>query len=158
MRLLHPRTLEIAAERDDIPKTVISHVWAEIYKWHASGQKHPKVFITDIYDIGCYMRHVYKCGIKKRCNLDKNKIKNLGDRASRGFTNKSKFYEVYFDDNYLFSDATSLYLKGINIFPDIFGDQWKKYAPIISLKEIQRVVGKTIERKKNGRSKKTRNV
>jgi hypothetical protein len=34
MRLLHPTTLKIASERDDIPKTVISHVWSEIFKMY----------------------------------------------------------------------------------------------------------------------------
>lgn len=62
---------------------------------------------------------------------------------------------IYFDDNYLFSDAVSLYLKGVNIFPDIFGDQWRKYAPIISLKEIYRVVGKTLEKEAKIGSKQT---
>jgi hypothetical protein len=51
MRLLHPTTLKIASERDDIPKTVISHVWSEIFKWLASKQKHPKMFIDDEYNM-----------------------------------------------------------------------------------------------------------
>lgn len=80
MRLLHPKTIEIAARRVYIPKTVIAHYWAEQCK--------------------------------------------------------------FFDDSYLFSDACSLYFKGINIFPDIFGDQWRKYVPVENYKEILRQINK----------------
>ena len=57
------------------------------------------------------------------------------------------FEHSAFDDDYLFSDAVSLYLKGVNIFPKIFGDKWEKYCPIISLNEIKRVVTKTIDKR-----------
>lgn len=52
MRLLHPRTLQIASQRDDIPKTVITHVWSEIFKWKASGQSHPKKKTIDLLWVG----------------------------------------------------------------------------------------------------------
>lgn len=152
MRLLHLKTLQIAANRDDIPRTVISHVWSEIFKWKASGKSHPKMFIYDEYTLGEYMALVYKCGIIKNCNLDKDKIKKLSKQIQIGFLFSmninslvaGNILNIYFDDNYLFSDACSLYYKGINIFPDIFGDQWRKYVPVESHKEIKRQIDKLI--------------
>ena len=153
MRLLHPKTLEVAANRDDIPKTVISHVWSEVFKWIASGKEHPKMFLKDSYDIGMYMRHVYTMGVRKGCNL------NVGLLSKKGYLNikdgwddrrydvAMEVFDLYFDDNYLFSDAVSLYFKGHNIFPDIFGNEWRKYVPVESIKEIKRQVDKTLSRK-----------
>lgn len=155
MRLLHPTTLKIAAERSDIPKTVISHVWAEVFKFVKSGQKHPKMFIKDERDLGIYLSIVYRLGIDKGCNLDISKVKTLTKSIKHGFDSGmcswlkdsiSMTAGLYFDSNYLFSDACSLYFKGINIFPDIFGDEWRKYIPIESHKEILRQVTKTINK------------
>lgn len=148
MRILHPTTLKIIASRKDISKAHISHVWSEIFKWKASGKSHPKMFIDNDYDLGCYMAIVSVNGWFKKCNLDASKIKKLNSTIQAGW------YEMwcadriakYFDDNYLFSDACSLYYKGINIFPDIFGDDWRKYVPVESLKEIIRQCDKTINK------------
>jgi hypothetical protein len=158
MRILHPTTLKIASERNDIPKTVISHVWSEIFKWKSSGQKHPKMFIEDEEFLGCYLAFVYRVSIIKGCNFDNYKISHLGEEINRVFKKCSEelgykrllqciYPTKEFDNNYLFSDACSLYYKGINIFPDIFGDQWRKYVPVESLKEIKRQVDRTLLRK-----------
>lgn len=58
---------------------------------------------------------------------------------------QSEQYEK-FDENYLFSDCMSLYLKGLNIFKYIYGDDWRRIVPIESLKEIQRVINKTLSK------------
>ena len=126
MRLLHPTTLKIVSMRNDIPKTVISHVWSEIFKWKASGKKHPKMFIDDDEFLGQYMAFICCFDV---CNLDESKIKKLGRNVMRGFKEYMMqnpysepfeyLYLKYFDDNYLFSDACSLYYKGINIFPEL---------------------------------------
>jgi hypothetical protein len=151
MRLLHPRTLEIASSRPDIPKTVISHVWSEIFKWKASGQKHPKCFIDNDYHLGQYMSYIMELSIVKDCNLDGTKITSLGEEVSNGYRGvyddeyPDSFHD-YFNNNYLFSDACSLYYKGINIFPDIFGDEWRKYVPVESHKEIHRQLTKTLNK------------
>lgn len=144
MRLLHPKTLEIAAHRSDIPKTVTAHCWAEQYKFMASGQEHPKCFITNEYDLGVYIRYVYEMSLVKGCNFDKDKVQNYSNDFISGFESGDSIESVsnYFDDNYLFSDACSLYFKGINIFPDIFGDEWRKYVPVESYKEILRQITK----------------
>lgn len=158
MRLLHPRTLEIAANRYDIPKTVISHVWSEIFKWKANGKPHPKMFIESDFDLGVYMFWVYSCSITKNCNLDSSKIKKLSAAIQSGWEasrlckfvyitrNANEFINLKKNKDYLFSDACSLYYKGINIFPDIFGDEWRKYVPVESHKEILRQVTKTINK------------
>ncbi|MFA8451774.1 MAG: hypothetical protein ACEPOW_13855 [Bacteroidales bacterium] len=152
MRLLHPKTLEIASKRKYIPKTVLSHAWSEVFKYLATGQKHPKVFITDEYYLGVYMSMVYEMSQIRGCNFDKSKINNYSKEFSRGFREELSsdhimiMYTAYFDDNYLFSDACSLYFKGINIFPDIFGDEWRKYVPVESHKEIHRQITKTINK------------
>jgi hypothetical protein len=146
MRLLHPRTLEIIVSRDDIPKAHISRVWSELFKWLASGQSHPKMFIDDRVHLGGYMRYVYDCGCAKGCNLDNLKMHKFGKKAVDAFMLSISAFNKYFDDNYLFSDAVSLYFKGVNIFPDIFGDEWRRYVPIQNLKEILRVVQNTLEK------------
>ena len=149
MRLLHPRTIQILASHPEFPKTHLAHCWAECFKYLASGQKHPKMFINDNRTLGKYLRFVYEYGIKAGCNLDKEKIKSLPIAIQTGFNKEDYSYitsSYYFDNNYLFSDACSLYFKGINIFQDIFGDEWEKYCPVISLKEIKRQVDKTLSK------------
>ena len=149
MRQLHPKTIWIASWRDDIPKTVISHCWAEVFKHVKTQQKHPKCFIDDEHYLGVYLRYVYDMGIKKGCNLDRDKVKTLPARIQTGFeTTDIPFDSMmaeYFDDIYLFSDACSLYFKGINIFPDIYGDKWRKYIPVESRMEIKRQIDKTLK-------------
>jgi hypothetical protein len=152
MRLLHPKTLRIAAEHEDIPKTVIAHAWSEVFKFKAQNKTHPKMFIYDDFSLGHYLALVYKYGKHKGCKLD---INNLYSKdwfrleIKNGFEQFEVFETVlvlreYFNDNYLFSDACSLYFKGINIFPDIFGEDWRKYVPVESHKEIIRQCEKTI--------------
>jgi hypothetical protein len=155
MRLYHPRTLEIFASRPDIPKRYSCSAWSEIFKWKAGGKSHPKMFLLRDFKLGVYMRFVYDRATKKGCALDKSKLEKLGKTVLLGFnggcyyiTNDKKRYMFLtycdFDNNYLFSDACSLYYKGINIFPDIFGDQWRKYVPVESHKEIIRQCEKTV--------------
>ena len=156
MRLLHPKTLEIISKRDDISKAHIARVWSEIFKWKASGQKHPKMFINNDYDLGMYMSLVYKAGVSRGCLLDPYKVlkgktsvrDGLCLNIQKGFCAGVSFFAraKYFNDNHLFSDACSLYYKGINIFPDIFGDEWRKYVPVESHKEILRQVTKTLNK------------
>jgi hypothetical protein len=147
MRLLHPRTLEILASHPEFPKTHIAHCWSEIFKCKGSGKSHPKMFLYDDLILGAYLRFVYDNGIKAGCNLDITKVKSLGRLVERGFTSDNYSFDGFFDSNYLFSDACSLYYKGINIFPDIFGDEWRKYVPVESLTEIKRQVDKTLNKK-----------
>jgi hypothetical protein len=149
MRLLHPTTIQIVSRRKDIPKTVISHCWSEIFKFISSKQTHPKVFFTDMHELGDYARFVYEKGILKGCNLDPCKVynrKSILFNFYRGFMDEKQEFHKHFDSDYLFSDACSLYFKGINIFPDIFGDKWRKYVPVESLKEIYRQVIKTLNK------------
>lgn len=153
MRLLHPKTLEIAANRKDIPKTVISHAWSEVFKFVKSGQKHPKMFIEDEYHLGLYLKVVYYYGKLKGCNFDKEKIKGLPGEIQIGFNCSIDpewathiLLRNYFNASYLFSDSCSLYFKGINIFPDICGDEWRKYVPVESHKEILRQITKTVNK------------
>lgn len=157
MRLYHYRTLQILASREDIPKRYSCSVWSEIFKWKASGQKHPKMFIDDEIILGRYLFIVYILALVKGCKLDKDKVKNLSRDIKCGFVYQKDKYEYgvyddndrfdeYFDDNYLFSDACSLYFKGINIFPDLFPDNPEKYIPVISHKEIIRQCNKTLNK------------
>jgi hypothetical protein len=146
MRLLHPKTIKTASEKDDMPKTILSHCWAECFKAIKSGQKHPKMFIYDRYHFGTYMRLVYEAGITKGCNLDKDKVQSLGFDIQRGFDDgKVRLLDQYFDDIYLFSDCVSLYMKGVNIIKYIFVD-WRKYIPIESHKEMHRVISKYLSK------------
>lgn len=161
MRLLHPRTLEIISqEMTSVEflnatvsrKQVVSHAWSECLKYLATRQKHPKMFLDD-FTLGCYMYAVRYHGMMIGCNLNGKLIEKY-PVVLNGYNHvlKDGYYIedllMDFDDNYLFSDAVSLYLKGVNIFPYIFGDEWRKYVPIENLKEIHRVVGKTLDKKK----------
>ena len=93
MRLYHPRTLQILSERKDIPNRYSCSVWSEIFKWKASGKKHPKMFITDDYELGHYLGVVYYCGVKKGCKLDDLKVMNFSDKIRLGFINSKKMIE-----------------------------------------------------------------
>lgn len=156
MRLLHPRTIEILASHPEFPKNHLSHAWSEVFKYLASGQKHPKMFIQNKYHLGSYLKFIYAKGIEAGCSLDYSKIDKLDREVVSGFYSpttefcgkRTEEFESgkYFDSNYLFSDACSLYFKGTNIFPDIFGDEWRKYVPVESLKEIKRQVDKTLSK------------
>lgn len=148
MRLLHPKTINILANHPEFPKTHLAHAWSEVFKFLAQNKTHPKMFLKHHYYYGAYLKHVYKHATKIGCRLDKEKILNLSSAVVDGFVNgKVSDYNYYFDPNYLFSDACSLYYKGINIFPDIFGDEWRKYVPVESHKEIIRQCNKTLTKK-----------
>ena len=144
MRLLHPTTLKIASERNDIPKTVISHAWSEVFKFVASNKFHPKMFLPSNL-LGRYLAVVYHYGTIKGCNLNINKVLNI-PLLKYGFNTEIEdnlnHLDPFFDKDYLFSDACSLYFKGINIFPDIYKNEWRKYVPIESYKEILRQINK----------------
>jgi len=149
---MHPRTIKIIATEDKIDFTkatssrrqVISHSWAEVIKFKSQTGSHPKIFIDDDFDLGVYSRYVYECNKTIGCKLNPEKLERF-EELFAGFTScATSRLNKYFDDNYLFSDCVSLYFKGINIFPFVFGDAWRKYAPVISLKEIQRQVTKTL--------------
>lgn len=148
MRLYHPKTLRILAQRKDISKRFSVTAWSEIFKWVASGKPHPKMFIDNLYDLGAYLRLVYNLAQAKDCNLDITKIKSLGSEIEDGFNETVyPFWEVekhYFDNNYFFSDLCSLYYKGVNLFPDAFKKNWRKYVPVESHKEIHRQITKTL--------------
>lgn len=148
MRIYHPKTLQILASRKDIPKRYSCSVWSECFKWKASGKPHPKQFIDDDEALGSYLALVFKLATLKGCDLDDNKIRKLGSSVLCGwnadFAYGREEYWRYFDDNYLFSDACSLYFKGINIFEDLFPESPAKYIPVISHKEIIRQCNKTL--------------
>jgi len=119
------------------------------------------MFLNVDFELGIYMRFVYNEAIKKGCSLDRLKVKSLGNIILHGFErgNCDEMGEggqymfltcSDFDNNYLFSDACSLYYKGINIFPDIFGDKWRKYVPVESHKEIVRQCNKFLNLNANG--------
>lgn len=152
MRLLHPTTIKILANHPEFPKTHLAHAWSEVFKFLAQSKSHPKMFITNKKHLGQYLVYLYNHATKAGCKLDKNKVFNLGENVVNGFMDyyvddTTDYFMNEFDDNYLFSDACSLYFKGTNIFPDIFGDQWRKYVPVESLTEINRQINKTLNKK-----------
>lgn len=114
------------------------------------------MFIDDDWDLGAYLHYVYDKAVFKGCKLNIKNLEKLdtislamGLYMRIGFNdwnNPAYRFDKYFDDNYLFSDACSLYFKGINIFPDIFGDEWRKYVPVESHKEIKRQVDKYLSK------------
>lgn len=163
MRLLHPTTLEIVTN-EKFPRTIISHVWSEIFKFYTSKQTHPKMFIKDDRDMGIYLGFVW-VSAKKRggLSLDLRKVNKLPTDLVNGFNHAIQYnhdnllkivsnlegyinepHGKYFNDYYLMSDACSLYFKGYNIFPYIFGDHWRKYVPVESRKEILRQLNKIL--------------
>lgn len=176
MRLLHTKTLQIVAldmkdeefvNATSSRKQIISHCHSEILKYLATrGEKaHPKMFINNDRRLGQYVRIVkqYADIVGNTMNLEHYKkypeVYNgifsfhedgvSGARTIHGteFWFNDKYSLSPFDSHYLFSDAVSLYFKGVNIFPYIYGTQWRKYVPIENLKEIYRVVGKTLDKK-----------
>lgn len=155
MRLIHPRILEESV-KPQYPKTILAHAWAEVFKFVKSGQKHPKMFIDNDIDLGCYLGIVYVFSVEKGCKFDKDKVASLGEAINDWFLwtldrsniNTREWLNSYFDDNYLFSDLGSQYIGGVNMFPAFFGDDWRKYCPIISHDEIARKLGNSGELKK----------
>lgn len=154
MRLLHPKTIELLAGVK--LKLPLAHAWSEVFKMYASGQKHPKMFLKQDKDYGAYLAVLYKHATDIGCNFDREKVKSLPlyTKLAFNYSIDSKatkmdaevLQALYFDSNYLFSDACSLYYKGINIFPGIFGSDWRKYVPVESHKEILRQVSKTVNK------------
>lgn len=160
MRLLHMDTIQIVAmelKNEDFlistvsQKSVISHAWSEVLKFLATRQNHPKMFLND-EELGVYLYIIKRYGDLVGCNLNESLLLKYDD-VWYGYTvyndlNDAKYrLNKHFDNQYLFSDAVSLYLKGLNIFPYMFGSEWRKYVPIEGLKEIQRVVTKTLDKR-----------
>jgi hypothetical protein len=153
MRLLSPKVLltvaNIAKDEDFSKATVsrkqvVSHAWSECLKYLATRQPHPKMFLDDEM-LGVYMRYIYTVNTNVGCNLNSNLIDDRYPIVRMGFDDPD--YELLFkmfDELYLFSDCVSLYFKGLNILPYIYGDDWRRLVPIENLKEVPRVVGKTI--------------
>jgi hypothetical protein len=149
MRLLHPTTITILASHPEFPKTHLAHAWSEVFKFLAQDKSHPKMFLPSHEHYGNYLSFIYQETRDKGYNLDKEKINKLSSEVKKGwewYQEDLNIFESHFDDDYLFSDACSLYYKGINIFPDIYDDNWRKYVPVESLKEIQRQVTKTLSK------------
>jgi hypothetical protein len=133
-------------------RSVLSHAWSEVLKYMATKQKHPKMFITNEYELGTYLKYLKYYGELVGCNMNVEHLTKYDDLYI-GFCyldlRKDTYYTHHlFDNDYLFSDAVSLYLKGVNIMKYIYGSEWRKLVPIESLDEIYRVVGKTIEKRK----------
>jgi hypothetical protein len=155
MRLLHPRTIDTIANKmtsveflkaTSSGKQVISHAWSECLKYLATRQEHPKMFLDDEM-LGCYMNYIYTMNESVGCNLNSDLIDDRYPIVKLGFDDPIySDLDMFFDDTYLFSDAISLYFKGVNMMPHIYGDQWRKYIPIENLKEVYRVVGKTLDK------------
>lgn len=169
MRLLHPETIRIIATEDiDFSgatvsrRQVLSHAWSEVLKYMATKQEHPKMFIKDEFDLGVYLKYVYIYATRVGCKF-KPEVVDKYPTLKEGFCDTEtsdleldsciEYLEDHyickgrFDDNYLFSDCISLYLKGVNIMPFTYGDDWRRLVPIESLKEIYRVVGKTLDKR-----------
>jgi len=166
MRLLDPRTIRVVSREmkdEDFDtstvsrKQVVSHAWSEIMKYLATKQTHPKMFLGDV-ELGVYARVVYTYGISIGCNLNETLLIKYDD-VWFGYVMFSdlpsceKFLALHFEEyeggaDYLISDIVSLYLKGLNLYPYVYKENWRKYVPIESLKEIQRVVTKTIDKNK----------
>ena len=159
MRLLHPNTLfTVAKEMKDEEfnkatvsrKQVVSHAWSEVLKYLATRQTHPKMFLDDT-TLGIYMRLVHHYGTSIGCNLNESHLTKY-DEVWISYLEYDDVDLAYddlmfeFDNDYAFSDAASLYLKGLNIFPYMYYGEWRKYVPIESLKEIHRVVTKTLDK------------
>lgn len=155
MRLLHPETIRIiACESVDFSnatsskKQIISHAWCEVIKFKSQKYTHPKMFIEDDFDLGCYMAYIDRTNKYVGCNLNVGNLEKF-EELFMGFTSFSiSRINKYFNDNYLFSDAVSLYFKGVNIFPFIFGDEWRKYVPVENIGEIKRQVDKTLNKRR----------
>jgi len=168
MRLLHPETIRVVGDAGDSvfenatvsKKQIISHAWSEVFKYLGSGKSHPKMFISNKTHIGYYLYGLFAIGTKFGCRLDKEKIRKLDGEIERAFFNKYDYYlnvlkghgefdfrlDDYFDRVYLFSDLISLYYKGVNLLPKVYGDNWRKYIPVESHKEIIRQCNKTLQK------------
>jgi hypothetical protein len=165
MRLLHPETIRIVAtvcKDEDFSsatvsrKSVIAHAWSETLKYLATKQQHPKMWLTDS-QLGAYLRVVKTYGDMVGCKLNQELLPKY-EYVSYGYYNyapklkdasdiiNANAKSFKFDSTYLFSDCVSLYFKGLNIFPYIYGDDWRRVVPVESLKEIHRQVSKTIEK------------
>lgn len=157
MRLLHPVTIRTIAHMDASEfknatvsqRQILSHAWSEVFKFIGQDKPHPKVFISDQTTLGTYLRRVYDYGLIVGCKMNKDLL-NKDIEMHNGFYNQCWQYTDQlmsnFDDNYLFSDAVSLYFKGVNIFPSLYGDKWRKLVPVESLQEIQRQITKTLSK------------
>ena len=154
MRLLHPSTIKYVIEADESVfknatssrKQILSHVWSEVFKYFGSEKQHPKVSFLKAEYLLAYLDDLYlKINGLVRC--DEKKLENLKNKYRKINKCMDFRYHLEFDDNYLFSDLVSLYFKGVNLFPQRFGDDWRKYVPVESLKEIKKQVDKTLDKR-----------
>lgn len=163
MRLLHYKTIEIITNNEldyskstVTSKTILSHAWSEVFKHVKTRQKHPKMFFSNDHEYGSYLAYVYQNSLKtgnkfKLEVLEKYKVshpnfyKGFIDYNIEGIGINANLLQ-YFDDLYLFSDCNSLYYKGLNVFPEVYGDKWRKYIPVESRAEILRQLNKTIDK------------
>lgn len=164
MRLLHPETLRIVSlvcidedfDKATVSrKTVISNSWTETLKFLRTRQKHPKMFLGTDFNYGVYLRisktygNIVGCDLKE-IHLEKYSNVLNGYNTHNNLKKACEYFslDTYFDNNYLFSDCVSLYLKGLNIFPYVYGNDARRLIPIESLDEIVRVTTKAINRRK----------
>lgn len=156
MRLLHPITLSIVATNPNIDftnsqnsrKQTLSHAWSEVHKFLATNQQHPKMFISDNATLGAYMRYIYELATLVGCNFNPDLLKKYPD-VWQGYQQDNPLAKLStvneFDELYLMSDCQSLYLKGLNIMPFIYGGDWRRIVPIENLSEIRRIVNKEVK-------------
>lgn len=153
MRLLHPKTILIVSSSDHFPKTILSHAWAEVFKWIASGKDHPKMFFERDHHqlIAYYLNFVFRRANQRGCSFHEEVIykhQNLiphWQHANKMTIDELQIYLTrYFHPDYVFSDACSLYYKGVNIFQNLYGQDWRRLVPVESHEEIIRQCNKTI--------------
>lgn len=110
------------------------------------------MWLTD-KELGVYMLFLYKLGSEIGCKFDIEKIKkypfvydSFSDNYYRTISYIGDKIMSFggFTDDYLFSDCISLYFKGANIMPYIYGEDWCRLVPIENLEEVFRVVSKTL--------------
>ena len=102
----------------------------DLVKVKSSTVDRLKVFVDSTYELGTFDRWI-------------EHLTNYGSLPTLEAAVGNQFGDLY-----VFSDLTSLYFKGVNLFPAIFGDQWRKYVPVESREEIRRQLDKTINKKK----------
>lgn len=127
-------------------KTVISHAYCEVLKYLATRQPHPEMFLGSDYNYGQYLKFVSDIAEQVGCRFNYDNIQKYPE-VWDGFCDKLDRDKLfgYFDELYLFSDCLSLHMKGLDVGYVLF-DNWRKLVPIESLKEIQRVTTKTLEK------------
>ena len=154
IRLLHPLTITTItygnldfSKSTVTQKTTISHAYCEVLKFLATRQIHPKMFLDSDYDYGQYLKFVSMHAEVIGCKFNYDNITKYPEvwRGFKDVLNRDKLFS-YFNEMYLFSDCVSLQYKGLDIGSKLFAD-WRKLIPIESVKEINRVTSKTLDKK-----------